>query len=588
MENIQNSFPGVKYIKVLKHPEDWDKYSEELCNLYGFLRNTHPLIFKSNGKFIGNKDDFFKFIETNFNVSISNMNLDFSIIRNLTQENIKKVNDEFSERQYGLKLIDRIDLLTSNLSLQDGENECFKRYNTSDTDYSEGFLNGMKIYYKYSSKYLPIDEVICKFGHPKCKICKSYKEYSNYNEIMEQGHIEIELPPQLLKKGTAQINTEYNIAGQSSSIQIESKENEEEEEEYDEMSPDQVEGQTQKSLKKKIAKFQFYKTFEVPEYEIKNKFDFLLEENFGMGFLYCLNPFSTFYGETILFHQSSKSESLILKDFGKLPSLRKIPYDGELFPLISHMIPKEQKDIEKNLSWLETNLFGDCVISDQDLQYMSKAVKDINGMALLRVLPYKYNDYKSLCSNKIRILQQPLKDINYEEIPMNLKVKQAVRELKRKKLKFMIEKQNMDVEKVKVDLLLDNEELGEFFEINEMFEIETYKELNIQHKVKSYNYNTFNHISQMKKDILMMLNGLNINIQSGLGMVLILTKEYLMICPLANPYTFDQNHVPFFAEPQFFAGIFNFPQIEAEWPETIQSPHIIFNPEEVLRKSTNI
>ena len=39
---------------------------EDLCNLFGILKKTHPLILFSNGKKIGGAQDFFKLIAESF------------------------------------------------------------------------------------------------------------------------------------------------------------------------------------------------------------------------------------------------------------------------------------------------------------------------------------------------------------------------------------------------------------------------------------------------------------------------------------------------------------------------------------------
>ena len=65
-ENIANMYPSSRFTIVLKSPKEWEKYCEDLCNLFGILKKTHPLILFSNGKKIGGAQDFFKLISESF------------------------------------------------------------------------------------------------------------------------------------------------------------------------------------------------------------------------------------------------------------------------------------------------------------------------------------------------------------------------------------------------------------------------------------------------------------------------------------------------------------------------------------------
>ena len=66
------------------------------------------------------------------------------------------------------------------------------------------------------------------------------------------------------------------------------------------------------------------------------------------------------------------------------------------------------------------------ILSDNDLFYMMKACQSINGIVYLKILPYGNNDYKYLNANKIKILPLPLKDLNFEEIPLTYKIRQII------------------------------------------------------------------------------------------------------------------------------------------------------------------
>jgi hypothetical protein len=310
-----------------------------------------------------------------------------------------------------------------------------------------------------------------------------------------------------------------------------------------------------------------------------------------------INPYLTYYGETLLFHDEiieNKTSENILKicDYGKLPSLRKLTYDESIIPLIkSH---PGYSDFTK-LSTLESNIYPSHIISDEDIQYMVKAVQEIKGIATLRILPYNFSDYQHFGSSKIKVLKLPLKDIKYEEIPLTKKIEQMIRFKKREKVKKIFDTQSekeMDnsshirTTEKRIDVLIDNEEFMHFFDIKEHFEVETYQNLGIKHLVRNYSWQEFN-TTNIIHDIRSFMKELNINPETGSGFILLLTKTYLFIAPLVNPYYYDKNSTPLFVDPMCFAGIYNLPVIEAEWPETIKNEYVQFKFEEILKISTN-
>jgi len=92
MDNLQKQYQSIRYVIVIKHPEEWDAYSEEISNLFGFTTNTHPLTFLSNGEFIGGRDQFFKKIKLDFKFEYEP---DVKTVMDLTLENVKKSNEDF-------------------------------------------------------------------------------------------------------------------------------------------------------------------------------------------------------------------------------------------------------------------------------------------------------------------------------------------------------------------------------------------------------------------------------------------------------------------------------------------------------------
>jgi hypothetical protein len=306
-----------------------------------------------------------------------------------------------------------------------------------------------------------------------------------------------------------------------------------------------------------------------------------------MKYKLIVNPFLTFYGETILYNDdysssddSDSNDFFIIKDFGRLPSLRKLSYDPNIISLIESKFPPEKK----TTSSMESNLVTE-YISENDLYYMIKSLKDINGLAMVRILPKDYSDFKHLGSSKIKILQLPVKDLDYSDIPLHLKIEQTVRSLKRNKILDEHGKHTNNSNK-KLDILLDNEEFTFYFDLKEHFVVEPYHSLGVKHMIKNYTWQEF-YLNNLQKDLNLMLKELNINSQSGNGLIMLLTKSYLYVSPLTAPFYYDKDGSPLFAEPSYFAGIFNLPLLEAEWPQTAQNEYVKFDLAHILKKSTN-
>jgi hypothetical protein len=175
-ENLKVNFPSLKFITVLKHYEEWDDYAEKVCNLFGFEKKTHPLVFYSSGVFIGNKDNFFKLVNHNFKISVlsedGQLLIDSQVIQSLVQQQIKQVNDDYFTRINGKHLSIKVKEKFLDLHMNEAN---LLRYNTLDSTYSEEVIKDMLVFVKYNKKFLP------RKG-----------EYTHYNEILQEGVLEIE------------------------------------------------------------------------------------------------------------------------------------------------------------------------------------------------------------------------------------------------------------------------------------------------------------------------------------------------------------------------------------------------------------
>ena len=290
--------------------------------------------------------------------------------------------------------------------------------------------------------------------------------------------------------------------------------------------------------------------------------------------------------KNILINNDDKKVSMI-KDFGKLPSLRKIVHEKEILEFITFEEPIPP------LCYLDKNILdfdlsnNNFILSDHDLYYINRAVIDINGIATLKILPQSYQDFKNLNSNKIKILPLPLKDINYKEVPLTYKIKQIIQKMKREKLSEIKSFNSKgDYNELKIDVLFDNEELAESFKIKTEFTCDIYS---FPHLITIFSKASFTFLN-VKNAIKRSLEVLKINNDTGYGFCMVLTNMYLFIAPLVNPfYLFKDkgNEIPIFADPMYYAGVFTLPEIESEWDETIERKRVEFDLLKVLEKSSN-
>lgn len=318
-----------------------------------------------------------------------------------------------------------------------------------------------------------------------------------------------------------------------------------------------------------------------------------MDPNFGKDFKILLNPFPHFYGETILFHENKTHKthcenSIEIPDYGRIPSLRHLQLPEDTLTIL------EQDKVEincefntKNDSYIQNNLFNMDFIpfSEADLSYLIKAITNIEGIATIKILPYNFYDYKTFSANLIKILKLPLKDINYEELPLNFKVHQKIKNLKRQKIlelyKTRLNVSEEHIDKINIEHLVNHEEFSLYFDLLDYFSLETY---DFPHLIKYYNFHSFK-ITNIQNDIKEMMIKLNITNENKKGFVILFTKNYLFMAPLVKPFI-HYNGVPLFADPHFFAGLYTLPQIEAEWPYTTEGKYIKFDFEQILKTST--
>lgn len=305
-----------------------------------------------------------------------------------------------------------------------------------------------------------------------------------------------------------------------------------------------------------------------------------------------LNPFPHFYGEVLLYEDLSNNyseDSFEISDFGRIPNLRHINLPQDILNVLSQENISVNCEFNKDtkVSFLQGNLFdlNHPPISESDLNYIIKAILNIDGIATLKVLPYNQYDYKTFSSSILKIIKLPLKDIGYEDLPLNIKINQKLKNLKREKIyelyKTTLNKSVDQKEQINIENLVNHEEFSLYFDTKDFFTIEAYE---FPHLIKYYNFFSFK-TENIMRDLAEIMKILNITNESKKGMVVLFTKNYMFVAPLVKPYIYS-NDIPLYADPHFFAGLFTLPLIEAEWPHTTEGKYLKFDYEEILKVST--
>ena len=290
-------------------------------------------------------------------------------------------------------------------------------------------------------------------------------------------------------------------------------------------------------------------------------------------------------------------DEIVIKDYGRLPSLRMIQFGGEDLRFYQEYIPPYQL---KEHIFNNTNLFNfsdDCNIIDKNtLVSVMQMINETNGYATYRVLPYNYSDWKKFSSNIIKIMPQKSKDLKNLEYPLVDKISQQINKYKRNLFENSFKE---EVDKKNLELILHNEDFENCFSLPEFFTIDIYKKNNIPHLIKSFGKGTFIY-ANVKFAINKMCELLEINNKTGYGFCLILCKKFLFMAPIKEPYTYTKGQeenkakninasprIPIFIEPHFFMGIYTLPYIESDWPESIKRKNVKFDSLDILKKSTN-
>ena len=340
-----------------------------------------------------------------------------------------------------------------------------------------------------------------------------------------------------------------------------------------------------------------------------------------------------------------EKKELIIKDYGRLPSLRILEFGGDDLTFYQEYIPPYQL---KEHILNDTNLFNfgqDIDIMNKDLlMNIIQMINETDGYATYKVLPYNFTDWKKYSSNKVRILPHKCKDIKNCEYPLVDKLNQQISKYKRSLFEGNL-KENDEVKNF--ELILHNEDFEQCFTLPEFFTLDIYKKNNIPHLIKTFSPGTLIYVNLVYA-INKMCELLEINNETGYGYCLIICKKFVFLAPLKEPYIYTKGvkenkenneikpkeenkevkpneenkevkpneenkevksneenkekkegeekdkknngygqRIPIFVEPYYFMGIYTLPYIESEWPESIERKNVKFDLIEILKKSTN-
>ena len=204
-ENISNMYPSSRFTIVLKSPKEWEQYCEDLCNLFGILKKTHPLILFSNGNKIGGAQEFFKLIAESFKydklIKKGNeyaLDIDPSEVSKLTRENTSIIEKEYFCRTRGNYIIDKINDKLDKIPEEDFL-KLYSKYNTIETDYTKDFIDDMKVYVKYDNKFTPDPKDYIEYKDVM-ENRPAYVDKEKYNAYHEELRLKIELEKKLKRE----------------------------------------------------------------------------------------------------------------------------------------------------------------------------------------------------------------------------------------------------------------------------------------------------------------------------------------------------------------------------------------------------
>jgi hypothetical protein len=85
----------------------------------------------------------------------------------------------------------------------------------------------------------------------------------------------------------------------------------------------------------------------------------------------------------MVYHRENKEKENEILDYGQIPSLRKLTFvDENVLKNVHFPVINLSSNLKTNIA--DFNNF----LTDYDLYYLMKSVKEINGVGFLQILPY--------------------------------------------------------------------------------------------------------------------------------------------------------------------------------------------------------
>lgn len=81
-------------------------------------------------------------------------------------------------------------------------------------------------------------------------------------------------------------------------------------------------------------------------------------------------------------------------------------------------------------------------------------------------------------------------------------------------------------------------------------------------------------------------NFMHLRTRQDLGLTVVITPKWMMLCALTNPYVVSPSGLPAYLDGYAFTGLVNLQNVEKQWPQTADSEELQIGVLEAFEKST--
>jgi hypothetical protein len=189
-EMLQMSAPSVTVHIVTKHPFDWSDFITKTCNGFGFYEVTSPIIFTSDGRLIGSKTKFKRYLMTTYGIKSDLKKSERNARAKMDLAEVKKQKELLAN---GPEFIDRV---TGNLEavVERGQ------FQVLDGFYEQVLDAGVEFYVKKSAMLAPdVDNLFNDFGD-EMRLIQAPEVKDDY--LNTRGSLEVSLEAHADVQGT--------------------------------------------------------------------------------------------------------------------------------------------------------------------------------------------------------------------------------------------------------------------------------------------------------------------------------------------------------------------------------------------------